>query len=329
MTADQSFATVLTDNKIMVTKGLGVGMMMGLEDWLILAEDREVLVVSSPPPAAPVAPAAPAAPAPPPAPIGSKFRWTLNPETYRVAIMTDKGVLQVKSVTDGAGEVHPNTCRECTPCRHLAMTPPAPWARRPLIKTLFADEAAWRASLPAGGAVSIDVATTVSPKNQEMPQGLSDAEQVMALQKRFKIRSESIFFPSHNENIQHWTQVVANQRARLNALTLEDDTQQPGIRKRETRYLKRSIQILAKYRVRAATEGDPYKKRIGFFTRGTGKLYISIGGVNREIAACRDDPRLIGVAGRDFFNSFADMGADMTDGKPSLSVWYRRRVIKV
>jgi hypothetical protein len=92
--------------------------------------------------------------APPPA-IGSKLRWTLDVNTYRVAIMTAKGLLQVKGVTDGASEFHPTTCRECTPCKELAMTPPAPWARRPLKQTMFADEAAWRASLPVGGSVEI------------------------------------------------------------------------------------------------------------------------------------------------------------------------------
>jgi len=144
-------ATVLTGDNVMVTAGLGYGQMMKLADWLILADGAKIKEEFIPLPAAsaslPVA-------APPPA-FGCKFRWTLDANTYRVAIMTGKSLLQVKSVTDGASEFHPTTCRECTPCKELAMIPPAPWARRPLKQTVFADEAAWRASLPVGGSVEI------------------------------------------------------------------------------------------------------------------------------------------------------------------------------
>ena len=138
-------ATVLTGHNVMVTAGLGYGQMMKLADWLILADGARIqeefipLPAASPPISAPSTPV----PAPPPPAIGSKFRWTLDANTYRVAIMTAKGVLQVKSVTDGASEFHPTTCRECRPCKELAMTPPAPWARRPLKKTMFAEEASW------------------------------------------------------------------------------------------------------------------------------------------------------------------------------------------
>ena len=146
-------ATVLTGDNVMVTGGLGYGQMMKLADWLILADGARIQEEFIPVPKDGAV--APLPPAPPPPAIGSKFRWALNGETYRVAIMTAKGLLQVKSVTDGGGEVHPTTCRECTPCKELAMTPPAPWARRPLKQTMFADEAAWRASLPTGGSVEI------------------------------------------------------------------------------------------------------------------------------------------------------------------------------
>ncbi|NBO56528.1 MAG: hypothetical protein EBU84_18485 [Actinobacteria bacterium] len=190
-------ATVLTGDNVMVTLGLGVGQMMKLADWIILADGATIQEEFIPVPkdgaahsasgaefiplppteiispesetarvnrwrwrrglrSLPVASATPlptASAAPPPA-IGSKLRWTLGPETYRVAIMTAKGVLQVKSVTDGAGEVHPAATCECLTCRELRQWAPT-WPRRPLKKTLFADEAAWRASLPTGGSVEI------------------------------------------------------------------------------------------------------------------------------------------------------------------------------
>lgn len=88
---------------------------------------------------------------PPPPRAGSKMRWTLNEETYRVAVQTKKGILQVKSVTNGAGECHDYEC-SCVPCAEIRMF--APWrTRRPLKLTYFADEAAWKASLPEGGNI--------------------------------------------------------------------------------------------------------------------------------------------------------------------------------
>jgi hypothetical protein len=71
----------------------------------------------------------------------------LNDETYRIARkLTDGRMLQVKSVTDGAGDCHNDGCR-CTPCAELRAE--APWrTRRPLKKTYFPDEFAWLKSLP-------------------------------------------------------------------------------------------------------------------------------------------------------------------------------------
>ena len=78
-----------------------------------------------------------------------KLKWVLNDETYRIALkLADGRMLQVKSVTDGAGECHDDGCR-CTPCAELRMVPPAPWrTRRPLKKTYFPDEFTWLKSLP-------------------------------------------------------------------------------------------------------------------------------------------------------------------------------------
>ena len=78
---------------------------------------------------------------PPPRLHRMKLKWVLNDETYRVAVVLEGGgVLQVKSVTDGGGEVLEGTER-CVNGRY------------PLKKTLFASEEEWRASLPPGGEV--------------------------------------------------------------------------------------------------------------------------------------------------------------------------------
>lgn len=81
-------------------------------------------------------------------PVGTKYKWThkTNPETYRVAIQTKKGVLQVKSVTDGGAETHEDacTCAGCWDFNHSA-----PWrSKKPLKTTYFPDLSAWDATLP-------------------------------------------------------------------------------------------------------------------------------------------------------------------------------------
>jgi hypothetical protein len=90
---------------------------------------------------------------------GTKLKWisSTNPETYRVAIVKKDGILEVKRVTDGAGHCHDTTLCQCRPCSEIRLSrrlgaPMPPWLSRvPLLKTFFATEADWRASLPGGG----------------------------------------------------------------------------------------------------------------------------------------------------------------------------------
>jgi hypothetical protein len=79
-----------------------------------------------------------------PRPPRRKLKWILDENTYRVAVETANGlILQVKSVTDGGGDVIEGTER----CIN---------GRYPLKKTYFETEAHWRASLPDGGRVIIE-----------------------------------------------------------------------------------------------------------------------------------------------------------------------------
>ena len=140
------------------------------EEESLLEADR--LLMSSPlpsssPPAAPEPAAQASASRPPelrfppplasaaePAPlpqrhVGDKIKWELNEETYRIAVFTDKGLLQVKSITDGGAQTHTHDCN-CGPCWEYNHS--APWRPRlPLAKAFFETESAWRASLPHGG----------------------------------------------------------------------------------------------------------------------------------------------------------------------------------
>jgi len=94
-------------------------------------------------------------------PQGTKLKWSLNAETYRVAIAKKDGILEVKRVTEGGGYCHDYMTCKCTPCGYIALSrrlgvPNPPWQPgAPLTKTFFATEAAWRASLPADGTVTI------------------------------------------------------------------------------------------------------------------------------------------------------------------------------
>ena len=167
--------TVITDGNVFVTAGIGAGTIMKYVDWLILAGGKPI-PSSTPIPYFTSEPSA----------VGTKFKWILNQETYRVAIQTAKGVLQVKSVTDGAGEVHEDAC-VCDRCLYNE--------RLPLKTILFHNEDAWRSSLPHGGII-----TTTMPgprsKGERMAQAHNpyedDRDKLQEYMRRFNIRSKVI-----------------------------------------------------------------------------------------------------------------------------------------
>jgi hypothetical protein len=94
----------------------------------------------------------------PPLAEGTKLKWVLNDETYRVAIAKKDGILEVKVVTDGGGYCHDSktcTCKSCCEIQISGGQLPSWLKGPPLIKTFFKDEAAWRSSLPVGGTITI------------------------------------------------------------------------------------------------------------------------------------------------------------------------------
>jgi hypothetical protein len=170
--------TVITDGNVFVTEGLGAGTIMKYADWLILAYS-EPIVVSVPIPTSAMKHSL--------SDIGTKFKWILNEETYRVAIQTADGVLQVKSVTDGGGDVHNDACY-CNRCLYNTS------GRLPLTRTLFADEADWRASLPRGGIIM----TTSGPrsKGEQLAQAhnefIDSRDKLQEYMRRFNVRSKVV-----------------------------------------------------------------------------------------------------------------------------------------
>jgi hypothetical protein len=163
--------TVLTNGNAMVTKAWGDRWweQMLLADWLILAEGQEqedFIPVSNHvehdeyadmPPLIPInqnninhfwnnlvyttaeQDARPPAVTYPKRPIGTKLKWVLDDETYRIAVVTKDGVCQVKAITEGGGDSYFDYETN----------------RRYLTKRTFDSEASWRSNLPQGGKVFV------------------------------------------------------------------------------------------------------------------------------------------------------------------------------
>jgi hypothetical protein len=286
-------ATVLTGDNVMVTAGLGYGQMMKLVDWIILADGARIQEEFIPLPneGAPNDGATQSAsditPTPPPPAIGTKFRWTLNADTYRVAIMTAKGFLQVKSVTDGAGEVHPATC-ECRTCRELRQWAPT-WPRRPLNRDMFVDEAAWRASLPTGGSVVITppAKPVAEQKVAMVAQAPNDLEKLKAIIKTYKIRTSTLVEPSPQERLKYAEEKIAKLRADLAAISLELDLQWPHVRNKLTRQLKRTVELY--YSMKIACNGpNSHVRSVKMQHSGTGFVVGVIGGQLKYLTVHED-----------------------------------------
>ena len=134
----------------------------------------------------------------PPRAEGTKLKWfsDTDPETYRVAIAKNNGILEVKVVTDGQGYCHdPATCL-CKPCGEIRLSGGQlpPWLKgAPLIKTFFKDEAEWRASLPVEGTVTITAPPPSRPPRDRVLRELcmkpleatTDALKLLELEERF------------------------------------------------------------------------------------------------------------------------------------------------
>ena len=205
-------ATVLSDGMVMADayeNGWRWRSMMKLEDWLLISGDVKVIneapfvPVGYMPAAAPVQQESVPEPAPlPQRPVGTKLRWVLHADTYRIAIATANGILQVKAVNDRVSDCLPNETTRS-------------WQLAKLKKAMFATEEEWRASLPNGGQVTI-----VELQQKNMPlvmAAASDVEKVEQLSARFKVRAGVHEEPSpliQRENFEHtintYTRIIAN-----------------------------------------------------------------------------------------------------------------------
>jgi len=285
-------ATVLTNGNVMVTLGLGVGQMMTLEDWRILAdgativEERAALPVASQPPAAP----------------GTKFRWTLDENNYCVAIMTAKGLLQVKSMWDGEADFK---------------------------KTLFADEKAWRASesLNDSGTIEISLDDKSAEKRRadEAYQTLGDVEKVEALVKRYQVKSFVQQASSPQNSLDAALKLINDYRAEFAQLTLEEELR--GHRHRLNLKMNRALRSYAWANSRVAA-GEPEERPPYVCYRGKNQIIATVKGMPYvilpfmgKIAAYPSSSYLFHDV--KLYNNFAEMG------NPTITARYRCRTIAI
>ncbi len=320
-------ATVLTDGKAMMTQGLGAGQIVKLEDWLILAGD-DVAVFSQKPQiqqmpqvqepvqesvqeSVQVQPPVQEQKNPQ---IGSKFRWSLDENNYRVAIMTAKGVLQVKSVEEG-------------------ITDKDSFGRTKT--SMFYNEAAWRASLPDGDAVTElvgpDTRTSIQkrieePLNCRFENG-GDADKLYEFMTRFKIRNDVITVSSPNEMVKNSLRHIESLRTDLNNITLEEEL--AGMKRHKLNLsLNRSLRIYSRHKSMTYKTQNPDVGNTYLYTRHTNRLRTVIDGLEYEVGIKGHRITAPQIAIRHIsnkknpavlYNSFKDMG------NPQIYMIYRRR----
>lgn len=248
--------------------------------------------------------------------VGTKFKWVseTNPDTYRIAVVTNKGFLQVKSVTENA--VESDTTRTIG-------------GNHPLIRKLFTDEAAWRASLPGGGTTDVSFSQKIAEaqRTDETFNSLSDVEKVGALLKRYKIRNHVIRTLSPQERLAATVAQLDYFRKRINTLSYDQMIEQ-GIFKSTRRGIHRLLNVYSWQRKCVAEAGaNANTPRFYYSPTGTGAIYATINGQPRVITifegkiAASEFSRYYSEV--KFYNDFAEMG------NPAMSVCYRKRIISI
>lgn len=289
-------ATVLTGDNVMVTQGLGMGQMMKLQDWIILADGQTIyedyVPLSKPDYATQNA-----------ASLSSVFRWSLNPQNYRVAVMTPKGLLQVKSVLNG--EVERDDRGHCK-------------------KTLFVDEAAWRSSLPPGGTTELN-----GPKsNTLVVKGLTDAEKLKKIAEHYRMRNVVRACASPVELHNQLGGSIDKFREELSKISLDDDMN-TNRRHKLTNALKRVVRCykLSNDRIKLAGASAD-KNPLQICMKGTSTILATdaagtryyICYYNGKIAAV---PTATHWRAATLYNNFAEMG------NPKITVIYRKQTIDI
>lgn len=359
---------VLTDNRV-ATKTFGGQPVtrrdfMSLSDWQILVGSQVIQtdyipVAESMPAAVPVVEPVPAAVAEPVAepvsesyPVGTKLSWK-HPDgasewyspNHRTAIVVKNGILQVKEVIDG-------TTSMIARCRRYGSE------YEVVAQKFFSSVADWKATLPAGGSVTITEATedysipSIKRKAAKSVEATTDAGYIKELQERFTVHSklEAQLTPTQRRdgevmNVKHLMSVIHSLVDTLpggtitmtNAQITDVITRTDELVKR----LRRASRKAARIQIQIALDpSSAFTSRFYFKNNYRQRLVAFMGG--REIQICASNG-FIALASSTPSNysdhtfyypkvatSFADLGIDMKpDGKPRLKVYYRRESIEL
>lgn len=310
---------------------------MTLDDWLIMAGDNPICVnppssVTTPsikpePVNTMVASVVPSLvqaavlPEPEPEPIYSKgtlLRW-INDDSRRVAIVLENQVLQVKCVVNGA----------------LQHVEGYSWRAQ---KTFFDTVAAWKASLPEGGAITAEerpTGTSVEQKLQMPSTAQTDHERVIELCQRFKVNAHVIPNPSYNQMLERYLDSIKDCRQTLAGISLEDDIADPSWRAKVSRRITSDVHRYNMFKEMWSTKTpeEMAEPRNYLLTHGRQRLFAY-----KDLNMCPIGPYLFDgerkiamqMHGRMVVgSSFTELGVDMVDGKPKLEVSYRGRWIRV
>ena len=237
-------------------------------------------------------------------PVGTKLRWTAaESNSYRVAVMTKKGLLVVKDFNSAS---EPTT------------TYP---------KQLFETPAAWYSSLPQNGSVEATVYKTAIEKKLEVSSSLSDIEKLKELVARFRIKQDYYENPTAAENLAMFERPMKVYYDLLAKITLQDDINSPGYRLRLTKRFMIYTNRFKNYTlvVNAMTEAQKNWRPASYIrARANNRLWIVLNGEEKLVTAYNDK---IGVQGFNrLFDSFDQIPG--VNGKPVLRVQYRNRMVE-
>jgi len=301
-------ATVLTGEKVMVTAGLGMGQIMSMEDWLILADGNHITVCEKEN-----------------IPVGTKFRWGAD-DNYRVAIQTKKGFVQIYQIDDG------QLTQAKLPTKYQVEGRRGPQT--------FASYDAWMKTLPPGEITREEPDNrSAFQKKLDSPMPLyygdelnemTDPRKVMHLLDRFNIRS-SVWRKSS----------LIEQREVAESRYNYWSANRPGLIGRErismekyARQFKRQMELLDAQITRATPEEASEQKWI-YHRIGKDQLFVDVNGVPFEIGVgtiedANIPPKhrvklIVGFDGR-AYKTFESMGII---GKPVFRVLHKGETYRI
>ena len=227
-------------------------------------------------------------------PVGTKLKWVDN-ETSSTIIVTKKEFLEVKR----------------TPVLY----------DRP--KTSYASEAAWRATLPNSGAVTVTPPkpTLIQEKLAPLPEGLTDIEMMEELERRFNYKPSFIVRHSPKMEVDSYDKAIEEFKEKL-ALASGDKALE--IARRIIQITKYADEVRAK--LDAMTEEQQNAQPICVYKgKSSSAILVEVNGVQKLIGSYKThagEKYLAYNGGPQGATTFAELGLGAS---PKLSIVYRKK----